>query len=94
MDVSKKLIQNIFKSQQAVLERTPQPLKNLKAIDAISHCQTKAMGVSYFTCQDNHEVIEQHHSCNHRSCYVCSAKRRHAWVEAQRSAYFGRRIST
>ena len=88
MDASQRLIQNIFRSQAAYLQQTPQPLKNLKAIDAISHCRTKEMGVTYFTCKDKHQPFEQTHSCNHRSCYLCSEKRKQVWVEAQRKRLF------
>ncbi len=85
MDMSKRTIQNIFKSQSDYLSRTPQPLKNRKAISAITHCRTREMGVSYFACKDRHEVIEQYHSCRNRSCYLCSEKTNHDWIEKLKS---------
>ena len=86
--MSKKTIQNIFKTYQKYLASTPQPLKNRKAIDAITHCRTGAMGTSYFSCKENHDVIEYHHSCRHRSCYLCAQKQRLQWIERQRQRLF------
>src|SRR5690606_41487482 len=48
----------------------------LKAIDALTHCRTRALGASYYRCKLNHAEIEQLHSCRHRSCYVCTHKQR------------------
>ena len=83
--MSKKIIQNLFKSHEDYLARTPQPLKNRKAIYAIAHCRTPEMGVSYYSCADNHPAIEQYHSCRNRSCYLCSLKTKVDWIEAQKS---------
>lgn len=83
--MSDRILQNIFTAFTPHLERTPQPLKNRKAIYAISHCRTRSFGVSYFSCKDRHEVIEQFHSCRHRSCYLCALKQRRHWIEAQKS---------
>lgn len=86
--MSERAIQKIFKSQYQSLIHSAQPLKNLKAIDAITHCRTKAMGSSYFRCVSNHKAIELHHSCRHRSCYLCAQKRRKEWVDMQRERLF------
>lgn len=86
--MSNKTIQNIFKAYEEYLASTPQPLKNRKAIYALTHCRTDGMGASYFSCKENHEVIRQHHSCRHRSCYVCAQKKRLEWIERQRHRLF------
>ena len=88
MEVSNKLLQNIFISQSAQLQKLRHPLKNLKAIDAISQCRTKEMGASYYSCKDSHSVIEQPHSCRHRSCYLCAQGSRLKWIEAQKKRLF------
>lgn len=82
--MSDRILQNIFTMFTPYLERTPQPLKNRKAIYAITHCRTRSLGVSYFSCKDRHEVIEQLHSCRHRSCYLCAQKQRRDWIETQK----------
>lgn len=86
--MSNKTIQNIFKAYQDYLASTPQPLKNRKAIHALTHCRTDVMGASYFSCEENHEVIQQQHSCRHRSCYLCAQKKRLEWIERQRQRLF------
>lgn len=83
--MSNRAIQNLFGCFADQLAKTKQPLKNLKAIDALTHCRTRAMGVSYYRCKDHHAEIEQLHSCRHRSCYVCAHKQRLDWIEKQKS---------
>jgi hypothetical protein len=58
--MSNYTIQNIFKSYENYLASTPQPLKNRKAIHAITHCRTEVMGTSYFSCPEGHQPIKQH----------------------------------
>lgn len=82
--MSKRMIQNIFKSCADQLEKIPQPLKNRKAIFAITHCRTAEMGVSYYCCAAQHDMVEQYHSCRNRSCYQCSSKTKIDWVEQQK----------
>src|SRR5690606_39837845 len=74
--MSSRAIQNLFACYSEQLKNTRQPLKNLKAIDALTHCRTRALGASYYRCKLNHAEIEQLHSCRHRSCYVCTHKQR------------------
>src|SRR5690554_565461 len=83
--MSNRAIQNLFFCFSDQLKKTQQPLKNLKAIDALTHCRTPAMGVSYYRCQSNHAEVEQLHSCRHRSCYVCAHKQRLEWIEKQKA---------
>jgi len=83
-----RLIQNLFLSQLPRLQRQRHPLKNLKAIDAISQCRTRALGMTYFRCKDQHAPIEQLHSCRHRSCFLCASARRQRWIEQQKQRLF------
>jgi len=78
--MSSRAIQNLFACYSDQLKNTKQPLKNLKAIDALTHCRTRVLGASYYRCKLNHAEIEQLHSCRHRSCYVCAHKQRLEWV--------------
>ena len=86
--MSNKTIQTIFKAYENYLSSIPQPLKNRKAIYALTHCRTETMGTSYFSCKENHQPIQQHHSCRHRSCYLCAQKKRLEWIETQRARLF------
>ena len=88
MDSSRYLIQNIFKSYAGYLQTCNHPLKNIKAIHAITHCRTSTLGVSYFSCEHQHTPIEQYHSCRHRSCFLCAQKSRRDWIERQRERLF------
>lgn len=80
-----RTIQKLFTSCAEQLAASPQPLKNRKAINAISHCRTPEMGTSFYVCAERHEPIEQYHSCRHRSCYLCAQRKRMEWVEKQKS---------
>jgi hypothetical protein len=83
--MSNRAIQRLFQTYHDALVESGQPLKNLKAIDALTHCRTREMGVSMYQCADRHEPIEQFHSCRHRSCHVCSQRDQHRWVEKQKA---------
>ena len=55
--MSSRAIQNLFACFSDQLKQTKQPLKNLKAIDALTHCRTRALGASYYRCMLNHTEI-------------------------------------
>lgn len=80
-----KVIQNLFQAYSSYLKQTKQPIKNLDAIYAIKHCRTKQMGSSIYSCPDKHEEITQHHSCRHRSCYLCAFKAKEQWIDKQKN---------
>lgn len=82
--MSDRLIQKIFQSQYPRLIASRQPVKNKKAIYALTHCKTPDLGSSVFQCAERHKPIELNHSCRHRSCYLCAQRARNLWVEAQR----------
>ena len=72
--MSDRAVQKVFAAYHDRLKATKQPLKNLKAIDALVHCRTASMGTSYYACTDQHPGIEVHHSCRNRACYLCAQK--------------------
>ena len=82
--MSTRVIQKLFSAFEKRLETIPQPLKNRKAIHAITHCRTSVMGTSYYSCPSGHQPIEQHHSCRHRSCYLCAQQKRLEWIDQQK----------
>lgn len=82
--MSNHAIQKLFTAFGPQLANTPQPLKNRKAIHSIIHCRTAEMGTSYYDCPSRHKAIEQHHSCRHRSCYLCAQKKRLEWINQQK----------
>lgn len=82
--MSDRTIQNLFAAYHDKLRAVKQPLKNLKAIDALARCRTREMGISYYTCKDNHPGIEVHHSCRNRACHLCAQKKRLEWIEKQK----------
>ena len=88
--MSNRAIQRLFAAYRKQLEQTNQPLKNIKAIHALTHCRTREMGISFYRCKKNHKAIEQFHSCRNRSCYLCAQKQRLEWIEAQK----GRLLNT
>lgn len=86
--MSDRLIQKIFQSQYSRLADSKQPLKNIKAIDALAYCRTPEVGSTYYQCEEKHKAIEVHHSCRNRSCYLCAQKSRIEWIDRQRDRLF------
>ncbi|MDO6424110.1 IS91 family transposase [Saccharophagus degradans] len=82
--MSDRTIQNLILSHKPYLDSIPKPLKIIKAIDKMSRCRTSAMGTSVYVCSKDNGTQEQHHSCRHRSCYLCAQKKRLEWLEKQK----------
>jgi len=86
MDVSNhRLLQNIFSSYRNVLAQKRLPPCQLGAIDSIVDCRSGRLGTSYYRCDNEHGVHEQHHACRHRSCYLCARNSKRIWIEEQKS---------
>lgn len=83
--MSDRTIQKLFSTYREPLRASKQPLKNRKAIHALTHCRTRELGVSYYACKDNHVGVEVPHSCRHRSCFLCAQKKRLEWIEKQKT---------
>jgi hypothetical protein len=45
-----------------------------RAIWAITHCRTPALGGHAFACKSCHHVHFAYHSCNHKACPQCGAR--------------------
>ena len=51
-----------------------------RAIWAITHCRTAALGGRAFVCTTCHQVHFAYHSCNHKACPQCGALAARRWV--------------
>jgi hypothetical protein len=54
-----------------------------RAIWAITHCRTVALGGRAFVCKSCAHVHFAYHSCNHKACPQCGALAAHRWVERE-----------
>jgi putative transposase/transposase-like zinc-binding protein len=54
-----------------------------RAIWAITHCRTPALGGRAFACKQCHHVHFAYHSCNHKACPQCGALSAHRWVQRE-----------
>lgn len=54
-----------------------------RALWAITHCRTAALGGRAFVCKDCHDVHFAWHSCNHKACPQCGAMATGRWVERE-----------
>src|SRR5579859_6417470 len=51
-----------------------------RAIWAITHCRTAALGGRAFVCHPCNQVHFAYHSCNHKACPQCGALATRRWV--------------
>jgi Putative transposase/Transposase zinc-binding domain len=54
-----------------------------RAVQAILHCRTPAMGGQVYGCRDCGEQRFAWHSCNHKACPQCGADATAKWVQRQ-----------
>lgn len=54
-----------------------------RAIWAITHCRTPALGGSVFACKACGHRHLAYHSCNHKACPQCGAQSAHRWVQRE-----------
>jgi len=54
-----------------------------RAIWAITHCRTPALGGSVFACQQCGHRHLAYHSCNHKACPQCGSLSAHRWVQRE-----------
>lgn len=80
----KRILQNIFRYYFTRHPGMKLPLKDIKAVEAITQCQTMARGFNLLSCPDNHGDKIQPHACRHRSCPICADRARHQWIEAEK----------
>ena len=56
-----------------------------RALFAIAHCRTKAMGGHVYRCRDCDENVFVLHGCKNRACPSCHAGETEAWLEKRRA---------
>jgi hypothetical protein len=54
-----------------------------RALWAITHCRTPALGGRAFACRDCNQVRFAWHSCNHKACPQCGAAATVGWVQRE-----------
>lgn len=54
-----------------------------RAIWAITHCRTPALGGRAFACKQCGHLHFAYHSCNHKACPQCGAQAAHRWVQRE-----------
>jgi hypothetical protein len=54
-----------------------------RALWAITHCRTAALGGSAFRCNSCAHIHFAYHSCNHKACPQCGALANRHWVQRQ-----------
>jgi hypothetical protein len=54
-----------------------------RAIWAITHCRTPALGGRVFGCRPCRHVQFAYHSCNHKACPQCGALSAHRWAKRE-----------
>ena len=67
------------------LLKTAPPLsaQQQRAIWAITHCRTPALGGRAFACKQCGHLHFAYHSCNHKACPQCGAQAAHRWVQRE-----------
>jgi hypothetical protein len=65
--------------------KTDPPLSTAqrRAIWAITHCRTAALGGRAFACKTCGHVHFAYHSCNHKACPQCGALANRRWVQRE-----------
>jgi len=65
--------------------KTAPPLcpQQYRAIWAITHCRTAALGGRAFACKECGHLHFAYHSCNHKACPQCGAQATHRWVHRE-----------
>ena len=56
-----------------------------KAAEAIMTCQSGRLGAEEWTCPNGDHIMQEHHSCRHRSCPRCHGAQTHDWLEMIRA---------
>ena len=67
------------------LLKTAPPLcpSQRRAIWAINHCRTAALGGRAFACNSCAHIHFAYHSCNHKACPQCGAQANSRWIQRE-----------
>ena len=61
------------------------PPSHLRAMEAIEHCRTEALGGQIYYCETCHDYQYSYHSCKNRHCPKCQHGSAHAWLHRQQA---------
>ena len=64
--------------------RDRMPPSHLRAMDAIEHCRTEALGGQFYFCDQCQERLYSYHSCQNRHCPKCQNDRANEWLDNQK----------
>lgn len=79
-------LQDIFRQYgEAYRLHHPQPLHVLKAMRAITHCRTAAMGGHLDACDTCDFTRISYNSCRNRHCPKCQTAGKERWIEARKA---------
>ena len=81
---NKRILQNLFRFYFARHPEIKLPLKDIKAVEAITQCNTPDRGYNVLSCPQGHGEKIQSHSCRHRSCPICADRARFEWIEKEK----------
>jgi Putative transposase/Transposase zinc-binding domain len=59
------------------------PRSHLRAMAAIEHCRTEALGGQMYYCENCHDYQYSYHSCKNRHCPKCQNGSAQAWLQSQ-----------
>ena len=77
LEALRRFIPELLKTAPAL---SPQ---QYRALWAITHCRTPALGGRAFACKACCQVHFAYHSCNHKACPQCGARAAHLWVQRE-----------
>jgi hypothetical protein len=77
LEALRRFIPELLKTAPAL---SPQ---QYRAIWAITHCRTPALGGRAFACKQCGHLHFAYHSCNHKACPQCGALNAHRWVQRE-----------
>lgn len=61
------------------------PASHLKAMTAIEHCRTEALGGHVYTCDECNQTRYSYHSCKNRHCPKCQNQAGQQWLTQQQA---------
>ena len=80
----KRILQKLFLFYFSRHPALKLPLKDIKAVEAITQCQTMGRGFNLLSCPQHHSEKIQPHACRHRSCPICADRARYQWIENEK----------
>jgi Transposase zinc-binding domain len=61
------------------------PRSHRRAMDAIEHCRTEALGGQMYYCENGHDYQYRYHSGKNRHCPKCQNGSAKAWLQSHKA---------